>query len=47
MLQQKTKEGMETAKREGKQIGQVKGTKLVTKKSVEMKEKIQKLLPTH
>lgn len=28
-------------------IGQAKGTKLVTKKSIEMKEKIQKLLPTH
>lgn len=46
-LQQRTKEGIETAKREGKQIGQVKGAKLVTKKSVEMKEKIKKLLPTH
>lgn len=46
-LQQRTKEGLETAKREGKQIGQAKGAKLVTKKSVEMKEKIQKLLPTH
>lgn len=46
-LQQRTKEGLETAKREGKQIGQAKGTKLVTKKSIEMKEKIQKLLPTH
>lgn len=41
-LQQRTKEGIETARREGKQIGQVKGSKLVTKKSLEAKAKIKK-----
>ncbi len=41
-LQQRTKEGIETARRDGKQIGQVKGSKLVTKKSLEAKEKIKK-----
>lgn len=41
-LQQRTKEGMETARLEGKQIGQIKGTKLTTKKSVESKEQIIK-----
>ena len=38
-LRQRTKEGIETARINGKQIGLVRGTKLVTKKS---KEKIQK-----
>lgn len=41
-LQQRTREGIETARREGKQIGQVKGSKLVTKKSLEAKAKIKK-----
>ena len=41
-LHQRTKEGIETARLEGKQIGQVKGTKLVTKKSIKAKEEIKK-----
>ena len=41
-LRQRTKEGMETARLNGKQIGQVKGTKLTTKKSIEAKEVILK-----
>ena len=41
-LQQRTKEGLETARLEGKQIGQVKGTKLITKKSIKSKEEIKK-----
>ena len=41
-LRQRTKEGMETARLNGKQIGQVKGTKLTTKKSIEAKEQIIK-----
>ena len=41
-LQQRTKEGIETARLNGKQIGQVKGAKLITKKSIEAKEQIQK-----
>lgn len=41
-LHQRTKEGMETARLNGKQIGQPKGAKLVTKKSVEAKEQIMK-----
>ena len=41
-LHQRTKEGMETARLNGKQIGQPKGAKLVTKKSVEAKEQIVK-----
>lgn len=40
-LQQRTKEGIETARLNGKQIGQVKGTKLTTKKSIQAKEQIQ------
>ena len=40
-LQQRTKEGMETARLNGKQIGQLKGTKLTTKKSIAAKEKIK------
>lgn len=41
-LQQRTKEGIETARLNGKQIGQAKGVKLITKKSIEAKEQIQK-----
>ena len=41
-LQQRTKEGIETARLNGKQIGQIKGTKLITKKSIESKEQIKK-----
>ena len=40
-LRQRTKEGMLTAKANGKQIGQIKGTKLTTKKSITAKEKIK------
>ena len=41
-LRQRTREGMETARLNGKQIGGVKGKKLVTRKSVEAKKQIQK-----
>lgn len=41
-LQQRTKEGIQTARLNGKQIGQIKGAKLITKKSIEAKEQIQK-----
>ena len=41
-LRQRTKEGMETARINGKQIGLMQGTKLVTKKSIECKKQIQK-----
>lgn len=41
-LQQRTKEGIETARLNGKQIGNIKGTKLITKKSVEAKKDIIK-----
>ena len=41
-LQERTKEGIETARQQGKQIGQAKGKKLVVKKSAEAKEKIVK-----
>mgnify|MGYP000479516336 CR=1 FL=1 len=44
-LRQRTKEGIETARLNGKQIGQVKGAKLETKKSVEAKELIKKAFP--
>ena len=37
-----TKEGIETARLNGKQIGGVKGVKLVTKKSIVAKEQIKK-----
>ncbi|RDY22433.1 recombinase family protein, partial [Romboutsia maritimum] len=40
-LQQRTKEGIQTAKLNGKQIGQAKGIKLTTKKSIQAKEQIQ------
>lgn len=42
-LQQRTKEGLETARINGKQIGQEKGKKLTTKKSIEMKKKIRQM----
>ena len=41
-LHQRTKEGIETARLNGKQIGLEKGTKLVTKKSIEAKKQILK-----
>ncbi len=41
-LHQRTKEGIETARLNGKQIGREKGTKIITKKSVESKEQILK-----
>lgn len=41
-LRQRTREGMQTARNHGKQIGQQPGRKLVTKKSIEAKEKILK-----
>ena len=41
-LHQRTKEGIETARLNGKQIGQRQGAKLTTKKSIAAKEIIQK-----
>lgn len=41
-LHQRTKEGIETARLNGKQIGGVQGAKLTTKKSVKEKETIRK-----
>lgn len=41
-LHQRTREGIETARLNGKQIGQQKGTKLITKKSIEAKKLIRK-----
>ena len=41
-LHQRTKEGIETARLNGKQIGQKQGAKLTTKKSIEAKKLIQK-----
>lgn len=41
-LQQRTREGIETARLNGKQIGAVQGRKLITKKSIEKKEQIIK-----
>lgn len=41
-LHQRTKEGIETARIEGKQIGQRPGAKLTTKKSVTAKEQMKK-----
>lgn len=41
-LQQRTKEGIETARKNGKQIGRATGTTVTTKKSVEAKKKIIK-----
>lgn len=42
-IQQRTKEGLREAKERGSQIGQIKGSKLTTKKSIEKKEKIKKI----
>ena len=42
-LHQRTKEGIETARLNGKRIGLTKGTKLTTKKSIAMKERIKAL----
>ncbi len=42
-LHQRTKEGIETARLNGKQIGRATGTKVETKKAIEMKEKIKKM----
>ena len=42
-LRQRTREGLVTAKLNGKQVGAVAGRKLNTKKSVECKKQIQKL----
>lgn len=41
-LRQRTKEGMETAKLNGKQIGRKSGSKIISKKSVQAKEIIRK-----
>lgn len=41
-LRQRTKEGIETARLNGKQIGQKKGKKIKTKKSITAKEQIKK-----
>ena len=41
-LHQRTREGIETARLNGKQIGQKIGVKLVTKKSIEAKEQMRK-----
>lgn len=41
-LHQRTKEGIETARLNGKQIGQKQGAKLTTKKSISAKEQIKK-----
>ncbi len=43
-LHQRTKEGIETARRNGKQIGGVTGRTVVTKKSIEMKDKMKRYL---
>ena len=42
-LRQRTKEGIETARRNGKSIGGVEGKKLITKKSIECKKNILNL----
>lgn len=42
-LHQRTREGIETARLNGKQIGRVEGKKVVTQKSLEMKERIRKM----
>ena len=41
-LHQRTREGIQTARLNGKQIGQKQGTKLVTKKPIAVKEEIRK-----
>ena len=40
-LQERTKEGLETAKLNGKQLGNEVGTKLITRKSIKAKEEIR------
>ena len=42
-LHQRTKEGIETARRKGKQIGRKRGASITTKKSIKAKQDIQKL----
>ena len=42
-LHQRTREGIETARWNGKQIGRAAGSKVITKKSVEMKDRIRKM----
>lgn len=42
-LHQRTKEGIETARLNGKQIGRARGSKVITKKSLEMKDRIRKM----
>lgn len=42
-LHQRTQEGIETARLNGKQIGRARGSKIITKKSLEMKERIRKM----
>lgn len=42
-LHQRTREGIETARLNGKQIGRVEGSRIITKKSVEMKKRIRKM----
>ena len=42
-LHQRTREGIETARLNGKQIGRAVGAKIVTRKSVEMKDRIRKM----
>ena len=41
-MHQRTKAGIETARLNGKQIGQKQGAKLTTKKSIEAKKQIRK-----
>ena len=41
-LRQRTREGVETARLDGKQIGQPKGAKLITRKSIQSKEIIKR-----
>ena len=42
-LHQRTREGIETARLNGKQIGRAAGATIITRKSVEMKERIRKM----
>lgn len=42
-IHQRTREGIETARLNGKHIGRVEGKKVVTKKSLEMKDRIRKM----
>jgi DNA invertase Pin-like site-specific DNA recombinase len=41
-LHQRTREGIETARQNGKQIGTIEGSKLITQKSIKAKEQIKK-----